>query len=270
MIQEFEGKVAIITGGTHGIGFSLAKNFLDLGMSVIITGSKSSSVEEAETKLNNNNLIAVVSDAGNENANFELAELVRNKFGKISLLCLNAGISGIAQFDEFSIENWKRHIDINLNGPFYGVKAFKPLLDKEESHIVITSSIFSFITAPMQCGYFASKAGLSAFAEALYFDLKMSESNIGVSLLCPGNTRTNMAEANLTGNEDPELAKAVRDIIANGDDPQIITNATIDAIRKDKFYVMPNTGIFKSAVETRFDRIMNERNPKLEDVKEII
>ncbi len=272
MIKNFKNKVAVVTGGANGIGFSFAKNFLDLGMKVVITASRQSSIDKAVAQLNaGDNLIGLVSDAGDVDANFALAKMVEEKFGQVNLLCLNAGISGLAPVPEMTIENWHRHININLSGPFYGVKAFLPLLEKEdEAHIVVTSSIFAFITAPMQAGYFASKAGVTAFSESLYYDLLAAESKVGVSLVCPGNTRTNMAEANLTGNEDPELAATIRQVVASGDDPQIVTDATLKAIQENQFYVMPNTGDFQAGVDARFNRIQAQRNPNWEDVGETI
>ena len=267
MIQDFTDKVAVVTGGGHGIGFSFAQAFLDLGMNVVITASRQSSVDEAVGKLDaGDRLIGVQSDAGDKDANFSLAKMVEERFGKTNLLCLNAGISRLSPIQELTVESWDQHISVNLSGPFYGVKAFLPMLDKEDqAHIVVTSSIFAFITNALQAPYFASKAGVTSFAETLYYDLMVSESNIGVSVVCPGNTSTNMAEANLTGDEDPELAAAIKSEVAGGDDPQVVTDATVKAIRENQFYVMPNTGNFQAAVDARFARISAQRNPTLED-----
>lgn len=268
MIQDFKDKVAVVTGGAHGIGFALAQNFLQLGMKVVITASRQSSLEEAAAKLNaGDNLLCVHSDAGSRDANFELAKIVEDRFGRVNLLCLNAGISRLSPIQELSVESWEQHINVNLNGPFYGVKAFLPLLEKEnQAHIVVTSSIFAFISNALQAPYFASKAGVTAFSEALYYDLLAAGSKVGVTVVCPGNTSTNMVEANLTGNEEPEMIAAIKSEIAAGDDPQLVVDATLAAIRENQFYVLPNTGDFQAAVDARFARAMAQRNPSWDDV----
>lgn len=268
MIKDFKGKVAVVTGGGHGIGFSFAENFLKQGMKVILTASRQSSVDEAVSKLGGgNNLIGIASDAGNKEAVFELAKLAEEQFGKVNLLCLNAGISGISSIQDMELEQWDRHININLNGVFWGVKAFLPLLEKEdEAHIVVTSSIFSFVSNAMQAPYFATKAGISAFAEALYYDLMAAESKVGVTLLCPGNTSTNMANANVPEDADPEFAEAIKAELAQGTPPQEISEKTIQAIKDNQFYLLPNTGVFQAAVDARFERAMSQRNPSWDDV----
>lgn len=272
MISDFSNKIAVITGGAHGIGFAMTQTCLELGMKVTITASRQSSLDEASARLDaGDRLLAVQSDAGDADANFSLAETVEKHFGGVNLLVLNAGISRINPIHDLSIEAWQRHIDINLNGPFYGVKAFLPLLERqEEAHIVFTSSIFGLFSAPMQAPYFASKAGLTAFAESLYYDLQAAESNVGVTVSFPGNTRTNMAEANLTGDEDPELVKMIRSELASGSDPLVVTDAVLKAVANSQFYVFPNTGDFQACVDARFARIQAQRNPAWEDVGDTV
>ena len=272
MIRDFTDKVAVITGGAHGIGFAFAQTLLELGCKVVITASRQSSLEEASQRLKGGDrLLTVQSDAGDADAVFELAKTVEAHFGAVNLLVLNAGIARINPIHELTVETWLKHMDVNLNGPFYGVKAFLPLLENEdEAHIVITSSIFGLFSAPMQAPYFASKAGVTAFAESLYYDLKAAESKVGVTISFPGNTRTNMAEANLTGSEDPELAAAVRAELAKGDDPLVVTDAVLKAVGEDTFYVFPNTGDFQACVDAKMERIKAARNPAWEDVGDTV
>ncbi len=272
MISNFKDKVAVVTGGAHGIGYAFAQTLLELGARVVITASRQSSLDEAVARLDaDDRLLAVRSDAGDFDANVALASVVEQHFGGVNLLVLNAGISRINPIHELSVDAWRQHMDVNLNGPFYGVKAFLPLLEREdEAHIVITSSIFALFSAPMQSPYFASKAGVTAFAESLFYDLQAAESKIGVTVSFPGNTRTNMAEANLTGNEDPELAQMVRAELASGTDPLVVTDAVLKAVETNQFYVLPNTGEFQACVDARFARIQAQRNPAWEDVGDTV
>lgn len=272
MIQSFENKVAVITGGAHGIGFALAQECLSRGMKVVITASRQSSLDEAIEKLKESDrLLCVHSDASDPDANLMLADMVKIHFGSVHLLVLNAGISRLQHIQDISIEQWRKTMGINLDGPFYGVKAFLPILEQQQqAHIVLTGSVFSYITAGLQAPYFTSKAGLASFAESLFFDLKAEGSKVGVSLLCPGNTATNMAESGLTGDESPELAQAIRAEVASGTAPSQVATATLDAVEKNQFYIFPNTGDFQAAIDERFDRITSQRNPRLEDVSETL
>ena len=272
MISDFSDKVAVITGGAHGIGFAFAQTCIQLGMKVAITASRQASLDQAVVRLDaGERLLAITSDAGDAEANRDLAARVDAAFGAVHLLILNAGISRISPIHELTVEAWQQHINVNLNGPFYGVKAFLPLLEREtESHIVITSSIFGLFAAPMQAPYFASKAGLTAFAESLYYDLQAAGSQVGVTMSLPGNTRTNMAEANLSGNEDPELAATIRAELAKGTDPLVVTDAVLKAVSENRFYVFPNTGEFQHCVDARIARLQTGRNPAWEDVGDTV
>lgn len=272
MIKEFEGKVAVITGGAHGIGYAFAEECLKLGMKVVITASRQSSVDEAVAKLGGTeNLVGVASDAGDAVANAALAEMVRELHGEVSLLVLNAGISRMAPIHELTPDTWRQTMSVNLDGVAYGTMAFLPLLEQQdEAHIVINASIFGFFAAGMQAPYFASKAGAVAFAETLYYDLLAAGSPVGVSLLCPGNTSTNILETALTGDEPEEFRALIEAEMAAGTSPNVVATATLQAARDNTFYVTPNTGDFIHPIKARFDRILEGRNPSPEDVGDTV
>ncbi len=272
MIYDFKDKVAVITGGGHGIGFATAQTCLDLGMWVVITASRQSSIDEAVARLDaGDRVLGVASDAADPDANKALADLAQEQFGGVHLLCLNAGVSGLTPIHTLTPEVWRKTIGVNLDGPFYGVHAFLPLLEtQDEAHVVITSSVFGLFATGFQAPYFASKAGVTAFAESLLYDLMSTGSSVGVSVVLPGNTRTNMAEAALTGDEPEEFQAAIRAELAQGDDPRLVADAMLDAVRTGTFYVLPNTGDFQFAIDARAARIAEKRNPTWEDVGETI
>lgn len=272
MIENFAGKVAVITGGAHGIGYAFAEECLKLDMKVVITASRQSSIDEAVAKLGGGgNLIGVQNDAADADANTALATLVKEKFGEVSLLVLNAGISRMSPIHELTPEKWRQTMGVNLDGVCYGTLAFLPLLEQQDAaHIVINASIFGFFSAGMQAPYFASKAGAVAFAESLYYDLQAAGSPVGVSLLCPGNTSTNILETALTGDEPEEFRKLIEAEMAAGTSPQVVAQAALDAARDNTFYVLPNTGDFIHPITARFDRIVKGRNPSPEDVGDTV
>ncbi|MBO9453414.1 SDR family NAD(P)-dependent oxidoreductase [Tropicibacter sp. R16_0] len=272
MITDFKGKTAVITGGAHGIGYAFAQECLGKGMNVVITASRQSSVDKAVATLEGGDrLIGVQSDAGDAEANAKLAKLVKDKFGQPSLLVLNAGISRMAPIHDLTPEKWRQTLSVNLDGVAYGTLAFLPLMEQQtEAHIVINASIFGFFSAGLQAPYFASKAGAVAFAETLYYDLLAAGSPVGVSLLCPGNTRTNILETALTGEEPEEFRQLIEAEMAAGTSPAFVAQATLDAVRDNTFYVTPNTGDFIYPIEARFDRILKGRNPAPEDVGDTV
>ena len=272
MIEDFKDKVAVVTGGTSGIGLAIVRDCLDRGMKVAMTGSRPESLQRGLDALGSTDRVAaILSDAGDRDANIALAAEVQQRLGPVDLLCLNAGVSRLAPVQSLTIAEWDRIIAVNLNGPFYALKAFLPQLEsRPQAHVTFTSSVLGFFSTDLQAPYFASKAGLTALAESLFYDLAAADSNVGVSLLCPGNTRTNMAAAGLTGDEPQELADAIRAELSEGADPAVVAQALLDAAKTGTFYVFPNTGEFRQFIEARFDRILEGRNPTAADVGDAI
>ncbi len=272
MITDFEGKVAVITGGGHGIGRAIAGACLNLGMKVALTASRTESAQAAASELDGgDDLMALASDAGDLAAIEDLARQVEQRWGRVGLLCLNAGISRLCPVPDMSIEDWDQHMAVNLNGPVYATKVFLPLLQQQEqAHIVFTSSVFGLFAGAMQAPYFASKAGLNAFAETLFYDLAAAGSSIGVSLLCPGNVNTNMVNANLTGDEPEELVAAIREVQESGMSPDQVAEDVMQAIRSNQFYVLSNAAEYQPCIDAKNERIHAGRNPAWEDIGETV
>ena len=155
-------------------------------------------------------VLGVVCDASGYDSMASLAGQVEKHFGGANVVCLNAGLGPSGRIYEISVEQFDSKMHLNLHAPFYGTKAFHPLLEKqEEAHFVFTASTFALFGGLGTGGYYAAKAGVLNLAEELYFDLLSAGSHIGVSCVMPGNTKTEFywrfVAALEASEENPEL-----------------------------------------------------------------
>jgi len=269
MIKDPQNKVAVITGGASGIGLAMARSFIDGGMQVVIADNRQDGLDEAVATLQAaDRLLAVNCDVSDPDQNVMLAQSAKGRFGGVNVVCLNAGIGRVRHsITEVPIDEWRLQMSVNLDGPFYGVKAFLPLLEEQkEAQIVITASVMSLFGGMIIGPYFVTKAGLLSYAECLYLDLKAMDSHIGVTCLMPGNTATNQVANCTTDDSDPELIEMVAAELRTGTPPQVIGDAVFKAIQTDQFYLLPNVGDFWMQIDARHDRIKTGRNPSLDEV----
>ena len=266
MISDFKDKVAVITGGAGGIGSAMARAALDAGMRVAIADISQDMLDTALAELGGGErLMAVRCDVASWQGNEVLAAQVSERFGGINLVCLNAGIGRLRPLQEVTESEWQLQVGVNLNGPFYGTRAFLPYLEKaEESHLVITASVMSLFAGPMMGPYYATKAGVLSLAEALLFDLRTAGSQVGVSTLMPGDTRTNAVLNSITDDTDPEVAAAAAEELANATPPSVVAEAVLAAVREDRFYVLPNPGGYWDIIDARLQRLRAGENPQVD------
>ncbi len=190
-----DGKVAIITGGTRGIGFATVKKFLDNNAQVVLFGSRKESVDKAieELKEINNDyevmgLYPNISDAKEVKEAFNE---IKNKYGKIDILVNNAGISAMESIYDYPEENFKKIMDLNVNAVFNCSKAVAPIMKENGGGVILnTSSMVSLYGQPSGCGYPASKFAVNGLTKSLAREL--GKDNIRVNAVAPGVTMTDM------------------------------------------------------------------------------
>lgn len=190
-----DGKVAIVTGGTRGIGFATVKKFLDNNAKVVLFGSRKESVDKAidELKEINENyevmgLYPNISDAKEVEESFNE---VKNKYGKIDILVNNAGISAMESIYDYPEENFKKIMDLNVNAVFNCSKAIAPIMKENGGGVILnTSSMVSLYGQPSGCGYPASKFAVNGLTKSLAREL--GKDNIRVNAVAPGVTMTDM------------------------------------------------------------------------------
>lgn len=185
-MRRLEGRSALITGGTSGIGLATAKAFVAEGARVAVTGNSATSLEEARTELGPQ-AVAIRADAGKVPDQRVLAAAVGDAFGSLDIVFVNAGVAEMKPIEQWDEAAFDRVMAVNLKGPFFLVQALLPLLSNPAS-IVLNTSINGRIGMPNTAVYAASKAGLSSMIRTLSGELLPR--GIRVNAVSPGPVAT--------------------------------------------------------------------------------
>lgn len=184
-MNRLKGKVALITGGTSGIGAATAKLFQAEGATVVVTGGSSAGIEAARKELPA--IEVVQSDASETKAIAALVKQVNDKHGHIDILFANAGISRLIPIEQVDEKTYDAILNTNLRGPYFLVKEALPFLP-EGSSIILTSSTAAVKGMSGSTAYAASKAALRSFGISLAVEL--GPRKIRVNTITPGPIQT--------------------------------------------------------------------------------
>ena len=220
MTSELKDKVAVVTGGSRGIGFSIAQALLAEGAKVFICGRDGNALQAALDKLRGTapaNVDGSAADVRNYEDCRKLVRAAAERFGGLDILVNNAGVGVFKPIDQLSVEEWDATIQTNLSGVFYCCREAIPLMRKRGGGYIFNISSLAGVNAlPGGAAYNASKFGLNGFSEAMMQDVRYD--GIRVSYLMPGSVATDFAAApgsrpreawKLTGED---IAKAVIDL----------------------------------------------------------
>lgn len=190
-----DGKVAVVTGGTRGIGFATVEKFLENGAKVVLLGSKKESVDKAINKLKTINEDYVVDGAwpclSNLSSIEETFREIVKKHGKIDILVNNAGMSAMDKIYDYKEEDFKKIMDLNVNAVFNCSRAVVSYMKENGGGVILnTSSMVSIYGQPSGCGYPASKFAVNGLTKSLAREL--GNDNIRVNAVAPGVTLTDM------------------------------------------------------------------------------
>ncbi|ADI15803.1 SDR family oxidoreductase [Truepera radiovictrix] len=191
METNLQGKTALITGGSKGIGYGVAEALVREGMNVTITARTQSEVEAAAERLSGvgpGRALGLTCNVRNFDEQRAVVEETVSTFGGLDVLVANAGVGHFAPVDELSLEQWHDVIDTNLTGVFYSVKAALDALKKGGGYVITISSLAGRNPMPGGAAYNASKFGLNGFSEAVMLDLRQHD--IKVSYIMPGSVAT--------------------------------------------------------------------------------
>ncbi len=244
-MKDLKGRTAFVTGGASGIGLGMTQCFLREGMNVVVADLSDEHLEKARAQLAGHGarvhfLKLDVADRGQMMRAADEAEAV---FGKVHVLCNNAGVSSPIPMDEAAYEDWDWILGVNLQGVINGIVTFVPRLKRhgEGGHIVNTSSIAGLVPAPAWGGiYTTSKFAVHGLSGSLR--LSVGKHNIGVSVLCPGATKSDVRRSELlrperlrTQQRAPHAMPSLQEI---GIEPVALGERVVRAIRRNEFYVI--------------------------------
>ncbi len=193
-----QGKVAVVTGGTRGIGFAVVKKFLENGAKVALLGSRQETVDKALQKIKEEDADAEVvgywPNLMNAGEVEEVFTKVRDMYGSLDILVNNAGVSARDSFYEYKPEDFEKVIDLNVNSVFICAQAAAKIMREQGGGVILnTSSMVSIYGQPAGVGYPASKFAVNGLTKSLAREL--GKDQIRVNAVAPGVTRTDMVAA---------------------------------------------------------------------------
>jgi len=274
MIKEFEGKVAVVTGGASGIGRGLAHAFAKRGMKIVLADIDKDALDKVSQELRDIGVevMSVITDVSDREQVAHLSDVSYDRFGSVNLLCNNAGVGGGGPIRLLTLENWDWVLSVNLFGVIYGIQYFLNRMlknKKEPCHIVNTASIAGLVSGDAG-PYTASKHAVVSISEIL--DRECFKTNVGVSVVCPGFVSTNIIKNTEILSQKrpglfqptPEMIKLsgparenVEKLLKSGMDPEIMAEKVIKAIENDILYVVTHPE-FIPIVKDRFERIYDD------------
>jgi len=267
-MQDFRGKTAFITGGGSGIGLSMARAFGKAGMNVVLADIDQKAAQAASEQLASEQVKStpVVCDVADRASVRAAALEAVAAYGKVHIVCNNAGVAAGGPFGTVRERDWDWIIDVNLKGVVYGAETFVPLIKShgEGGHIVNTASMAGMISPPGLEPYCATKYAVVAMSEG--WAGQLAPFNIGVSVLCPGFVRTRIHESGRARQEkyggvadvDPGVGSTREEAAQNvlsGIDPDIVGNRVLEAVRNNELYIFTHPAM-KAFAEARFQMIL--------------
>ena len=246
-MKDFAGKTAFITGGASGIGLSMARAFGAAGMNVMLADINEEDLAAAVTELKERQIKAagVRCDVTERKSVERGAQETVDTFGKVHLVCNNAGVGAGGAIGTVKPGDWDWTIAVNLMGVVYGMEAFLPHIRAhgEGGHYVNTASMAGMISVPGMEPYTASKYAVVGMSEG--WAGQLAPENIGVSVLCPGFVKTRIHESSRARQEkygpaearDEDSASAAAELVLGGIDPDRVGARVLEAVEAGELYI---------------------------------
>ena len=262
MLQELDGKVAVITGGGSGIGASLARACSEEGMRVVVADVNGDRAEAIASELPHDTAAFKPVDVSDAPQVQELADFAFDTFGAVHLLFNNAGVSPVGRVWDYSDEDFRWLVGVNLFGVANGLRSFVPrMIEQGEGHIVNTGSGASFVSTPRLGPYCATKHAIVGLSEALRYELEGT--GIGVSVLVPAGVNTNIADSGARPSADPESTAADFGVLVGALDPtslemiepDVVADVTLVGVKEGWDYIVMGPGQ-EVGVRRRYDEVL--------------
>jgi len=264
MISDFKGKTAFITGGASGIGLAMAKVFGRVGMKVMLADIEAGALAAAVEELRGLQVRAegVVADVTSRDSLKSAALETIARFGKVHLVCNNAGVGSGGAFGTVPPKDWAWVVDVNQLGVVYGMEIFAPLMlsHGEGGHFVNTASMAGMVSPPGMEPYCATKFAVVAMSEG--WAAQLGPRGIGVSILCPGFVKTRIHEsrrnrpAGYGADERPPGFDAnLTSPVLTGIPTGPVAERVLEGVLDNDLYIFTHPEM-KGAVEARFANIL--------------
>jgi NAD(P)-dependent dehydrogenase (short-subunit alcohol dehydrogenase family) len=236
-IENFDGRVAVVTGGACGIGRGIADNLVAAGATVVVADVDAEAAGRTAGDIGAVAEAVDVTDAASVQA---LADRVVEHHGRVDVVVNNAGVGPLATFDDLLLADFHWVMDVNFWGVLHGLKSFLPLLhaNPEGGYIVNTASVAALVAAPGTTAYAASKAAVVAVSEVLAAELGEA-GQVGISILLPGLVRTNINANAVKRPGHREGGPRTEDFLPPMTmlEPTQVGAMVVDAIRSGRRYV---------------------------------
>ncbi len=280
MIENFQGKTAVLTGAGSGFGLECARIGARLGMKLVLVDVQQDALDRAAAELTaaGAELMAHKVDVGNAAAMEVLAHQVQARFGAPHLVFNNAGVAAGGLLWENTVADWNWVLGVNLWGVVHGVRVFTPMMLEAakkdpayQGHIVNTASMAGLLTPPNMGVYNVSKHAVVALSETLYQDLALVSDQVSASVLCPyfvptgisqseRNRPTEMAAAQPTQSQLIGQAMSEKAVSSGKVSAADVAQKVFDAVASGQFYIYSHPQALGN-VQQRMEAIVMGHNP---------
>ena len=271
-MKDFHGKVAFITGGASGLGLGLAKVFSEAGCKVVIADVRQGALDEALAYFRGRNAAVhgIRLDITDRAAYAAAADEVERVYGSApQLLFNNAGVNTFGPTEKSTYEDWDWLIGVDFWGVVNGMQTFVPrmIASGQEGHIVNTSSMGGFQGSTAAAIYSAAKAAVNNLSES--YRLSLEKYGIGVTVCCPANIKTNIAEATRIRPEhlkntgylvNEQSIESLKSIHVHGMEPEVLAGHIKAAVEANQAYCIPYPEV-KEELERHFKAILDAIPP---------
>ena len=271
-MKDFKGKTAVVTGAARGIGLSICKELAKRGANIVMADIDYDKLLESENEIKNigAKTSAIRVDVTEYDDIAKMKNEALEKFGTVELLFNNAGVTALGDIVHMPIVDFDFCVKTNLYSTYYGMREFIPqmLKQKNECHIANTCSLAGLYTDPGMPAYYAAKHAVIGLSEAVYRDFITYGANIGLTILCPGMVRTDIASCDDRRPEKFKVDKSnpyyssevylsakqtsYRNTTVAGQDPDEVAEILFDAIEHNRLYAVCR----KQLVEHIYERYL--------------
>lgn len=258
--------VAVITGAGGGIGAALARRAAGDGMRVVIADIDTDAARRVAVETGG---VAVTADVRDPASIDALAERAYEHFGRVDLLVNNAGIEQFGPLWDTSVESWRRIVDVNLSGVFYGIRSFVPrmIAQGHPAEIWNTASLAAIMSVPNQAAYTATKHAVLGLSETLQLELEAGGHPIQVRVILPAAVATGILDtAGVVDRGDVAAAEkvraAMRRLSRTAMDADETAAAIVEQAAAGRFHLIPQPRIAERMARQRAARVRDWLPPE--------